>query len=404
MSLKPRPALTGQITPYIGAALLLIGIALSSRSILLLAILLGMLWLIDRSGKLSSMKQVLASLWSPFLPFAVGVLAIAPFQSKPTDVLWMLTIPASYVFARFLRTSARPDHLAVGISLVGLTLGGLNLLAQTQVVAWIPTIEKLAAYHHKNGFGWMLAFAIAAAPVMFSFFRFSRLASGLIAGLVLSLGIMLILTDSVTSIVAAVAALGLVVVFAVIGRKRRSFRPSNFAVTIALVSSTVLAGAFALANFLPAAAPGLEPLGRSPNLTGRVEIWGCYFEALSSGAAEVAIEVRDCVGYGTNLHSSFLTAHSYGGLILSLLLLSGFLAAIVLSAIGLARAKRLSAHQNFLFALLISVVGFLIATVESYVFSGFIYVSILVFMAPVAKQDVDFRIGDWFRRRGVAGD
>lgn len=364
-----------------GAFLFLVALSLADRSLLGLAGFLGVALLV-RANHFFEIKQFIKRfLVTPYLPFAVTALIVAPFQQKVTEVLWLLSIPFSYVVARLIRSMSPVRSLAFGVAAVGFALETVRVFSQTSLGEIFPILVKITDYHHKNGIAWMVALGVVSATSVLLLARLGPLKAWLSGLSFAALGILLLLSDSVTAVIAG--AVGLV--FLVLA----SLRPiSSLQGRLQLAGFAGLAlvflGAILVANFLLPNESLLDSLRRSSNLTGRTGIWECYLSAAWSSRSGVSEEALACrVG---NLHSSFLEAYLNGGWALAIALLFGFTTAIFVAFRRARQRLEDTAVGDELFALGIAVTGFVIALVESYMFSGFVYMSIVLFMGPSASD------------------
>lgn len=369
----------------LGMFLFLGMVSLAGRSLLVLAGMMGLILSLSSKSNPRQVAEILRSSLSAYLPFIALVLVIAPFQEKATDTLWMVSIPASFILARSLRHYLRIQSFLAAVGFVGLVLGAVYLFSQLEMSELIPTVGKLAEYHHKNGVGWTLAFACVSFTTLSmsgSSPSSQRLAYGCLG--VFS-AVAMVFVSSVTSLLATVAALGLYLVLRtaqIIRARNRLHRKVSLFLPLAVIM--FLSFALIAANMSQAENVNLSSLlGRDTSLTGRTELWRCYLEGRSAGTNEIGPFVSECSGISVgSLHSSFLEADRYGGPVLALSLLLGFLFAISAAVRKVLLAEGDQATDDAAFSLMFAVVGFVIATVESYVFSGFVYISILVFLAP----------------------
>lgn len=382
--------------------LLMFSLALDRRSLLGIAGILGASLLTHSHNPVRVFRTILNGLVTPYLPFVLLTILLVPFQEKVTESFWLLSISLSYVLARVLRVFVGVQYLAIGVLITGLLMETLRLLSFSSIGAAIPTLGKLIEGHHKNGVAWAAAFAVGMAAFFLSHLAQSWILRTALVLLFLGAGIVTLLSDSVTAIIASFAGAtvvgGLVLLRGLRDHRFRKLRTSVFVVGAA---AAVLAGLLILANTFREKAEFLSPLQRETNLTGRTDIWECYVGAVVAGSSKD--EVLACrLG---NLHSSFLEAHLNGGLITSVALVFGFLAAIGLSVRKALQSRGVTSFYDALFAGGLAIIGLVIALVESYVFSGYFYMSILVFMGPSVSSIRKISLAglkDRFARRAQA--
>lgn len=366
----------GQVSA-LGAFLFFFALALADRSMIGLAGIMGLSILINPNRFSDSQILFRRIFASPYLPFVTVALLAAPFQENVTEMLWLASIPLSYVVARLIRYMASSSALAFGIAGVGLVLETVRVASLTELGKAIPILVKLTDYHHKNGIAWMVALGIVGVASLMISSRFRGLSAWFRGVGFVTLGVLLLLSDSVTAIIAgAIGTLTLAFV-----PMQRDFLLKNRAVVMGVsAAAIVLSGALVLANLLFPNVSFLSPLRRESNLTGRTGIWDCYLSEVFSSPDEATNGALSCrIG---NLHSSFLEAHLNGGWPLALALLFGFVSAIFVAARRVRQVLDGPKVGDELFALGVAVVGFIIALVESYVFSGFVYMSIVLFLGP----------------------
>lgn len=380
----------GFLAPF-GFFLMLLHVSLSGRSLLLTLGLVGAVLLLGIGERSLSWRQVFGIFTSPYLPFVTVALVIAPFQEKATDAFWLLSIPVSYVLARLFRFVVPTNQLALGIGLLGFVLGAVFVVGRSQVGQAFPPLEDLAAYLHKNVFGWIVAFGLVMALFLWAYYADRVTWQAALGGLSGATGVLLFFTGSMTGFLGAGAALAGVSLVSLLrpvhDTKMLSGRWWQFAPLG--VGGLMLLG-FVIANLWSGSEGSATALAeRDATLTGRTSLWACYLEGLFEvGSDEDAIR-WECVGsVHSNLHNSFLEAYSIGGVLLAVALGFGFAAAIVQSARVLWRSSDPESRNEALFALAIAVLGFLIAMVESYIFSRHVYPSLIVFLGPILLQGV----------------
>lgn len=374
----------GLLAPF-GAFLVLLHVSLSGRSLLLTLGLVGAVLLLSRAEGHVSWAKMVRIFSSPYLPFVLVAAIVAPFQEKTTDAFWLLSIPVSYVLARLLRFVVPAQHLAVGLGLLGFVLGAVFVLGQSQVGEAVPPLEDLSTYLHKNVFGWIVAFGLVMAPLLWALYANRARSHAVLGALFGAIGVLLFLTGSMTGFLGAGATLVVVALISLVRSVRKDDTLSGNWWTMApLAFGGLMFLAFAVANFWGGSSnTGTSLVGRDASLTGRTGLWSCFIDGLAQGGTEVDAIRQDCTaGIHSNLHNSFLEAYSIGGVMLAAALLFGFGFAITQGVRALWRSSDSSSRNEALFALAIAILGFLIAMVESYIFSRHVYPSLLLFLAP----------------------
>lgn len=383
----PPPFRLRALFGVFGLGATFLGVAYLGRSSTLFVLLIGISTAFISQCKLTP-RELLHSMITPFLPFVLLVIPLAFLQPKISDAFWLLSIPASYVFARLLRAQFSINVLAGGALIVGVIMGAIRAGSSlaTGDIAW--ALSKLLDVHHKNPVGWAIAMGLISAffiarqlyrPVWIAIFCWIC---------VTGLSILLLLSDSLTAVIAAIAGLVVMGFFSHSFQNRfgkREFDKAWKSVTLGF--ATAFATLVAVANFFEFHFSNpLSQLAREPNLTGRTTIWGCYVEAKNSGVEQVQRYVWECSGVESNLHSSFLEAHFFGGWPLLLTVILGFAIAI-----GQGVTRALSANDFFsrkegaVEASLVTA-ALVIALVESYLFSRFSYLSLILFSLPAMAK------------------
>ena len=364
-------------------------IAFEGRSLILLFGLLGAIVLFGVAVRDLSRQHVLQALSGPYIPFIGVTLVVAPFQEKATDAFWLLTIPVSYVLARLLRLTVPAKHLAMGIALLGLFLGGVIAFGRGPVGEVIGPLDDLAHYLHKNVFGWIAALGLVMALYLLAFFADKVLWQAAFGGLFAVMGVLLFFTGSMTGFLGGAATLAVVsgVLLVRAFRKKQLTRgvwwdiaPLGLGVLMALV--------FFVVNLVGGGSDTIADLAeRDSSLTGRTGLWLCYLDGLlQTGAVEERVRT-ECVSMGhSNLHNSFLESFSIGGFLLAGALLVSFAWAIIQGGRTLWSGSDKSSRTEARFALAIAVLGFLIALVESYIYSRHVYVSLVLFLGPMVTN------------------
>lgn len=364
-------------------------IAFEGRSLLLLFGILGTIVLFGVAGRDLSRQHVLQALSGPYIPFIGVTLVVAPFQEKATDAFWLLTIPVSYVLARLLRLTVPANHLAMGIALLGLFLGGVIAFGRGPVGEVIGPLDDLAHYLHKNVFGWIAALGLVMALYLLAFFADKVLWQVALGGLFAGMAVLLFFTGSMTGFLGGASTLAVVSGVLLVRAFRQKQLTRGFWWDIAPLGLGVLmALVFFAVNLVGGGSDTIADLAeRDAGLTGRTGLWLCYLEGLlETGAVEESVRT-ECVSMGhANLHNSFLESFSIGGFLLAGALLVSFVWAIIQSGRTLWNGSDESSRTEARFALAIAILGFLIALVESYIYSRHVYVSLVLFMGPMVMQ------------------
>lgn len=365
----------------LGAAFL--GVAYLGRSSTLFVLLIGVSIAFIIQARVN-WGRVLRSMVSPFLPFIMLVVPIAFLQPKVSETLWLLSIPASYIFARLLRAQFSLNWLAGGAVIVGIVMGGVRLGSTLATGDIGFALSKIAESHHKNLVGWAITMGLISAIFIARQASRPLVMAILFWCCVASLSMLVLSSNSVTSILAAIIGLVVMGIFAPTSTgkaRRQEAGRAGKVVTLGIAAGFVALTAFANLYELPPSNL-LSKLARESNLTGRTAIWECYYNATSSGVEQVQRFVWDCSrGASSNLHSSFLEAHSFGGWLLLLTVLLGFALAIGLGIRRALKEEDLHSRREGAMEAAIAAAAFVIALVESYLFSRFSYLSIVIFLS-----------------------
>lgn len=372
----------------VGISLLFLGIAYLGRSLLLFTVIAGLgSAFVAQSQRLR--RNLAAAMISPFLPFALAIMPIALVQPKFSDSLWLLSITASYFVARLLRLSFPITWLAGGAIVTGIVMESVRLGSQVFSSDLVSLLSKLSDLHHKNLIGWAVSIGLIFSVYLARLFTRQLLVYICAWTAVAVLSILLFLADSFTSILASIAGLLLMGILSPTfggGAVPFSRLGAWKLVTLGIAAGFAMLATIANLFEFPSPHP-LSRFSRESNLTGRTDIWECYAEAMTSGVEQVREFVSNCSGIGTNLHSSFLEAHLLGGWLLVLTVVFGFVFSIGLGIRRAVRAKDLSSRRDGALEAAIAIATLLIALAESYLFSRFSYLSLIVFMASgVASQ------------------
>jgi O-antigen ligase len=180
-----------------------------------------------------------------------------------------------------------PDRLARGVALLFGAVVGASLLLAVALPGAAHTLygdEMLVRglFPHKNQFGWY-----AAIGLLWTWTLRREVGQRVVWAVVPVLFAGLLVADSITAQVIAVAAAGYVIA---VRLSQRLFRDGARA-ALAMMTATLLAGlvVVALGPTL------LGALGRDPTLTGRTQVWRHYLGY---------VQERSLTGYGTGIFST----------------------------------------------------------------------------------------------------
>lgn len=390
--------------------LLFAPLAFGERTILALSAPLGLLLLIARRES-SSVRSVLSVPLSPFLPFVVAMMAVAPFQETTSESLHLVAMATVYVLARFIRNVLEVHHIAWGFSLSALAVGIARQLSQIDGLAGGELIEKVADINGRNPAGAIVGVGVVASVTLLVFYSGKKSRLPFAVATFASLLIMLLLSDTVAAIVAAVVALIVLLIFLL----RKSAKAADTARFTRLPVWVVGAGvgvSGALLVIINIANLGGNELSDRLSrdfgtFTGRTTIWQCYVQALDRGAADPWQETVSCTAPSipAHLHSIFLQSHLLAGWTGALILLGGFIAAYLITASGggFQQGRYDVTQQVFSYGLLSF--GLVLGLVESYLFA-YLLTTLSLFVAPriVSFQEIvekQISFNSWMRPRKI---
>lgn len=378
----------------LGTGFVFLFLAFSSRSIVALIPILGLGLLLWMRGDRGEARRVRHVFLSPFLPFALLASSSAFFVEKITDALWMATIALVYVCARIVRATVNLVAIALALFFTGVVLQTVRVLSTIQFAEVGFLFSKLADYNHKNPAGWAIGLGLVALASILSARSHTNSVFWLLSFGVALGATLLLYSNSAAALISAMVSLITILVPVVvfhrtsIDKRAHWLRIALLAVAAVVISLFIL---FTLGRGVQGAS--LPVLQRDAGLTGRTKIWSCYFDAINAGQSDLWSYTSDCFpGDVANLHSSFLEAHLTGGWVLSIALFLGFLVVMVGALFSTIRARKPDARLEAVFSLGISTFGLLLATVESYFFSGFIYASFVMFLAPSSPTSVSIPV------------
>jgi hypothetical protein len=326
------------------------------------------------------------------LPFIVVLSVVIAFQLGDRGDLALGGVVGSYVIARMLRAVLSLTMLAAAIASTSLLVGFGRLIGSSELSGFIPFASDIAAATGKNPAGWTIAFGLIAAVILLLNSRLGGIRFTVGLPLVVGLAVLLALSDSVTSVLAAGAALAAMALVAMVVAVRRG--PLRQYARRASVISAVGAGIIALVVTLPnifyqAGDASSQLLSRDfASLTGRDAIWECYFQNGILGTSEQPWrDTQTCSGFTPHhLHNVFLESHLIGGFVLAFLLFLGLTIVMVAQGRRAVCARSVKSFVSAVFALGLTVVGFTVGLTESFLYWELVFGAVVLFAAPPVAQ------------------
>ena len=332
------------------------------------------------------LKSFGLTLVTPMLPFVLILLAVAPLQDTLGRAYLAFSLVSAYVLARVIRSLVPFAVSLVGLSAIGVGLGLTYLVSNGPLESWELIRELQSNFGGKNPAGWALVFALVAMISVLVHIIKQPVASVLVATLAGISIVLLIYTNSVTSLIAGIAVIllaGVVSLFR--SRKndvlRKYFRPYSL---IFLVATFVAGMLVTSANLVPGVfGQSFDFLRRDfSTATGRGYIWDCYFEAVLSESSRPWEDTMTCTPFPPgHLHSIFLESHLIGGWFLVITLLGGVFAITVLGFLKALLGKSPREISEGFFASGIGVATITIGSVESFIFYPVAYGALVLFFA-----------------------
>lgn len=359
-------------------------------------------------AQLHSTEPIWRALFTPYAPFMILLVIVAPSQEDPTRAIALVSVAVVYVFARMMRLIFPVHWLAFGIATIALAVGALRQLGISPLGNQF-FIERLADINGRNPAGLAVGFGLIAAIVLYLRFLRRPPLKWLMAALSSALFLLLIFSDVVGAVVSAgVAVLSAGVLIAVksrgTGRLASDLRPLSRAF---LWGSGIIGLLLAIANLFQTLHGGfLSFLQRDfTNFTGRDVIWRCYFDTLSAGSANVLDDTVACSGLGIgNLHNVYLQSHLFGGILLALALVAALVWVISISVVRALRAESPRDLADAMFGVGVTVMGLLMGIVEAFLYSHLFFGALVFLLGPaVSKRPLPQQLRDLrqvsFRKR-----
>lgn len=385
-------------------------LAFGERTILALSAPLGLL-LLFAWRESSSIRSILSVTLSPFLPFVLAMMAVAPFQETTSESLHLVAMATVYVLARFVRSVLEVHYIAWGFALSALAVGIARQLSQIDGIAGGGLIEKVADINGRNPAGAIVGVGVVASVTLLVFYSGKKSRLPFAVATFASLLLMLLLSDTVAAIVAAVVALIVLLTF-LLRESAKAAATARFTRLPVWVVGAGVGVAGALVVFINSANLGGNELSDRLSrdfgtFTGRTTIWQCYFQALDLGADDPWQETVSCTEpfIPAHLHSIFLQSHLLAGWTGALFLLGGFIAAYLITASGrgFQQGRYDVTQQVFSYGLLSF--GLVLGLVESYLFA-YLLTTLSLFVAPrivsfqeIAEKQISFN--RWMRPRRI---
>lgn len=384
-----RQESTNSLLIKVAAVGLFTFLAISDHS-LAVVIALASALLLGASMSDVSLRQVLLSNLTWYVPFVALLVVVAFFQPSIHKAVSVIVIVGIYVLARVMRAVIPIPILSAGMAIAALLIGIGFQLGQGTFFAPVPVLDAWAPRIGKNPVGWTIGFGFVGILIVFA--RSPRHRGALLAwiGGVLALLVALILTDSVTPVIAILALAALIAVIFVIRAFIAKIRlPWEKPVAVTAFTSMALLGlALLMQNlakrFQPLESGSMGILDRDfTNLTGRSRIWECYFEAVSSSTPDPWAETVTCSELRlAHLHNIFLESHLMGGFPLAIALLA---AIAIVGVSALIRAVRASTSDELLdaiFTLGLTAIAFVVGLAESFITYELMFGTLAIFLAP----------------------
>lgn len=296
---------------------------------------------LDRVGPLVALFMLLAvtqnhqlitkawkSLLTPFLPFVIGLLLLSPFQSTAATSYLMAALAGLYVFARGLKAFLPLDIFLVSISIFGLFSGLISVLHHYSTVASPIILDLYVLLGEKNPTGWASALGFVALSILVLRRQPVATVWTLVSALLASF-VLLLYSDSVTSVLAGLSGATAVISIRVFSARREKedreklLWPAMFLIFPAVGGIALLSANFSSFNW-----PESLPISRDfSTATGRTAIWRCYLDSLESSVRGSWESTLSCLSpfEPAHLHSSFFESNLLGGPVLVALLVFGLM-------------------------------------------------------------------------------
>jgi hypothetical protein len=363
---------------------------------LLIFSLVPLIFIVFRLGK--AREAVAQIALTPLSPFIAALLVVSFFQDSLAQAFSLLALVAGFVWARLMRLTLTARPLLIGIAGSALLVGSLYLAGISEAGQFLKLQLYFTSFGGKQSAGWAVAFGIVA---LLALLVQNIDESGWIKTSVVVLGavelLMLFFMDSVSALI---AALGVIFLFALLllvdsSGKAQSWslsRPTGF---VGLFIATAGGALLWTANFAISDPSSLNSLRRDySSFTGRDVIWGCYREAVTSGATDIWPEVEGCVSWPvSDLHNIFLQTHFIGGLLLAVLLALGLLTMLVNGFIGFRSSTSSYQAAWAFFSVGTASVALLVGTMEAFLYYPIGFGAIVLFLGS------DSMASNWVSRK-----
>lgn len=372
-----KVSLQSRLSPLVeplAVAGLLLSFAYVGRSILSLVAPIALL-LILAQRRPHGLRGFWQNLWTPFAPLILVTLVASFFQETLTEGLQLWAFATVYVLARLVRFAVSPTAVLFGAALVAFIIAVLRQLSLTPVTDAVPLLNKLAEIHGRNPAGTATTFGVVALLVLTWYLSGPKVLRLMLSVWLSVLAILLFISNVMTAVIGAAAAavaLGAVsLLLFVKSSPKKTFLDPGFWVASS-ITGVVALGVIAVVNALSAAGanPGAEVLQRNfTNLTGRRNIWECYFEVVQEGLPSPWLETLACLGSDhANLHNTYLQAHLIGGIPGFIAAIFAFGAAVWISTRMIARATNRTEALQGVMGLGFGMLGLVFGLAESYLF------------------------------------
>lgn len=384
----PKIFNAGNLTEIAALTMLLASFAYVGRTVITLTATAGLL-LLMATRRVVTHRELGRALVTPFLPLIIIALAVSPFQETMTETLDLWAFGLVYVIARLSKAALDVEVVLISATIVSLAIALLHQASKLGLLDAIPVLEKLAAVHGRNPAGTAAAFGFVALMVIWMLIK--QLALRILVGVLFLVFATLILASNVmTGILGVLAVVMAAVTIVFITRLRspnsRTVFNSMFPIFGGGVAAAGVVFVF-LQNFSSSTMPKDLVSGQRDfsNLTGRVEIWGCYRTVVNDGQpgtpGQLWQQTLACVGEDhANLHSTYLQAHLLGGNLGLLAVIFAFSGAVLISMKQVLNSSSREEILNALAGYVFGILGAVFALTESYLFI-YIYPAFFVFFA-----------------------
>lgn len=371
----------------VAALSLFVYFAVGSYSLTAMVAVLAMFFVATQASRID-VELLARSLVTPYLPFIVVLSVVIAFQLGDRGDLALGGVVGSYVIARMLRAVLSVTVLSVAIAATALLVGLGRLIGSSELSGFIPFASDIAAATGKNPTGWTIAFGLIAAVILLLNSRLGGIRFTVGLPLVVGLAVLLALSDSVTSVLAAgTASVAMALVAMVVAVRRGPLRDYTRKVSVlSAVGAGIIALVVTLPNIFSQAGDASSQLLRRDfgSLTGRDAIWECYFQNGILGSSEQPWrDTQTCSGFSPyHLHNVFLESHLIGGFVLAFLLFLGLTIVMLVQGRRAVDARSIKSFVSAVFALGLTVVGFTVGLTESFLYWDLVFGAVALFAAP----------------------